>query len=214
MVRLSDLIDIFLQPGEYFVADAGYQIRTMLGSCVSITLWHPKSRIGAMSHFLLPSRQMHERYSPLELATASRARMAHLEHLPARPARPLDDGLPQTLDARYADEALWLMLRELAQQGVPPRECQAKVFGGGNMFPGQFRSGAMHIGRRNGEAARALLQAHGIPIMSESLFGAGHRQIIFDVSTGDVWSHQVQPTPPASAAMAAPSALTAPRAVR
>lgn len=197
MVRLPDLIDIFLQPGEYFVADAGYQIRTMLGSCVSITLWHPKARIGAMSHFLLPSRHLGEYRSPLDLATATRPRLAHLEHLPPCSAHHrLGEGAPQALDARYADEALWLMLRELSQQGVPARECQAKVFGGGNMFPGQFRAGALHIGRRNGEAARALLQAHGIPIMSESLFGAGHRQIIFDVSTGDVWSHQVRPTPP------------------
>ena len=47
MARLPDLIDIFLQPGEYFVGDADYQIRTMLGSCVSMTLWHPCKRVGA-----------------------------------------------------------------------------------------------------------------------------------------------------------------------
>jgi chemotaxis protein CheD len=28
--------------------------------------------------------------------------------------------------------------------------------------------------------------------VSESLFGIGHRQIIFDVSNGDVWAYQVQ----------------------
>ena len=168
MARLNDLIDIFLKPGEYFVGDANYQIRTMLGSCVSITLWHPASRIGAMSHFLLPTR--------------------HLFDAGVRP-----------LDARYGDEALQLMLAELAQAGIKPQQCQSKIFGGGNMFPKQTRKGMMHIGRRNGEAARALLQAQGIPIVSESLFGIGHRQIIFDVSTGDVWSHQVKPTqiPPA-----------------
>jgi chemotaxis protein CheD len=37
------------------------------------------------------------------------------------------------------------------------------------------------------------MQAHGIPIISESLFGVGHRQIIFDVGTGHVWSRQVKP---------------------
>ena len=45
--------DIFLQPGEYFVGDASLRLRTMLGSCVAITLWHPQRKIGAMSHFLL-----------------------------------------------------------------------------------------------------------------------------------------------------------------
>ncbi|GAB3363785.1 MULTISPECIES: chemotaxis protein CheD [Giesbergeria] len=165
MAHLNDLIDIFLKPGEYFVGDANYQIRTMLGSCVSITLWHPASRLGAMSHFLLPTRHL------------------------------IDTGV-HTLDARYGDEALQLMLAELAQAGINPQHCQSKIFGGGNMFPKQTRRGLMHIGRKNGEAARTLLQAHGIPIVSESLFGIGHRQIIFDVSTGDVWSHQVKPSLP------------------
>ena len=32
------------------------QVRTLLGSCVSVVLWHPTSRVGAMSHFLLWSR--------------------------------------------------------------------------------------------------------------------------------------------------------------
>ena len=160
MVKLHNLIDIFLQPGEYFIADADYQIRTMLGSCVSITLWHPPTRIGAMSHFLLPTR-----------------------------------GLVTTevhpLDARYGDEALTLMLSELEHAGIRPSQCQGKIFGGGNMFPKQSRASAKHVGRKNGEAARALLIEHNVSIVSESLFGVGHRQIIFNVSNGDVWSHQV-----------------------
>ena len=161
MRRLKDLIDIFLQPGEYFVADSDYQIRTMLGSCVSITLWHPPTRQGAMSHFLLPTRGASTR--------------------------------KQELDARYGDEALKLMLTDLRRLGVPLAQCEGKIFGGGNMFPGKLRAGAMNVGQRNGEAALLLLREHGIPVVSESLFGIGHRQIIFDVSNGDVWSHQVAP---------------------
>ena len=67
-------------------------------------------------------------------------------------------------------------------------DCQAKIFGGGNMFPARR---TVEIGRRNGEAARVLLQARGIAVVSESLFGDGHRQIAFDVATGDVWARQV-----------------------
>jgi chemotaxis receptor (MCP) glutamine deamidase CheD len=53
------------------------------------------------------------------------------------------------------------------------------------MFPDHFRAGAMNVGQRNGEAALALLNHHGVPIVSESLFGLGHRQIIFDVRNGE-----------------------------
>lgn len=163
MARLEGLVDVFLQPGELFVADAGHQIRTILGSCVSITLWHPVLRIGGMSHFLLPTR-----------------------------GGPADLGV---LDGRYADEALQHMLAQMRALGVEPTQCQAKIFGGGNMFPGHMHAGVINVGQRNGEAARALLQQNGIVLTSESLFGVGHRQIIFDVSKGDVWAHQVRPTP-------------------
>jgi chemotaxis protein CheD len=43
--------------------------------------------------------------------------------------------------------------------------------------------------------ARRLLRDRGIPIVSESLYGEGHRKIIFDVSTGDVWARRSVPSP-------------------
>jgi chemotaxis protein CheD len=45
--------DIFLRPGEFFFGDNQARIRTILGSCVAITLWHPKRRIGGMCHYML-----------------------------------------------------------------------------------------------------------------------------------------------------------------
>ena len=160
MGHRHDVIDFFLQPGEYYVGDASCRIRTLLGSCVSITLWHPGRRIGAMSHFLLSSR-------------------------------PTTVG--EELDGRYAEEAMSLMLRDLAQNQVVARECQAKIFGGGNMFPRHARTNALNVGAKNGETARQLVRDHGISLVSESLYGFGHRQIIFDIATGHVWSRQVKP---------------------
>lgn len=48
--------EVFLQPGDVFVGDARYRVRTLLGSCVSMVFWHPQHRIGAMCHFVLPHR--------------------------------------------------------------------------------------------------------------------------------------------------------------
>jgi chemotaxis protein CheD len=156
--------DVFLKPGEWFVGDASHRIRTVLGSCISTALWCPALRIGAMSHCLLPTR--------------GRAGVGTARGLALR-----------TLDARYGDEALQLMLHELARRGVRPAQCRAKVFGGGNMFPAHEGG----VGRRNGEAALGLLRARGIELVSESLFGDGHRQIVFDVGSGDVWARQLAP---------------------
>ena len=162
MASLDGLIEIFLQPGDLFVATPGYQIRTILGSCVSMTLWHPPTGTGGMSHFLLPTR-----------GTAVKE---------------------QEWDGRYGDEALQMMLSQLRNMGISPKQCQAKIFGGGNMFPDHMRDGVINVGMRNGQAARELMLQHGIPLVSECLYGVGHRQIIFDVSKGDVWVHQVRPS--------------------
>jgi chemotaxis protein CheD len=160
--------EIFLKPGDYAVGDASCRIRTVLGSCISITLWCAAHRLGAMSHCLLPTRG--------RVGVDGVRGLALLE-----------------LDARYADEALHLMLHGLERRQVRADACSAKIFGGGNMFPAQQGAG-VRVGRRNGEAARKLLKAHGIEVVSESLFGDGHRQIAFDIASGDVWARQLPPT--------------------
>lgn len=157
-------VEVYLQPGEVGAGDANHVFKTLLGSCVSITLWHPARRIGAMSHFLLPTRG-------------------------ASPAG-------NRLDGRYADEAIPLMWQHIVRLGVDPAECRAKIFGGGRMFPSESQSGTIAVGKRNGDVARELLRARGIQVVAEDLFGYGHRKLVFDVSSGNVWSRQVQPGDP------------------
>jgi chemotaxis protein CheD len=161
---MSDkLIDIFLMPGEYFVGDAQYRVRTLLGSCVSITLWHPGMRIGAMSHFLLPGHGRRQRDRPSD-----------------KPGM-------------YGADAMQLLVDGLTQLGVPLAQCQAKIFGGGAMFPRSAK--VRDIGMQNGDYARSMLQQHGIHVVSESLFGEGHRHLIFTIRSGEVLSRQVPPEP-------------------
>jgi len=158
ILRPSDGV---LQPGEFFVGTQPMRLRTMLGSCVTITLWHPGRQAGAMSHFLLAQRG-------------------------PRPAG-------QALDARYGNEALTLMLDGLAALGVRIAECEAKIFGGADMFNVGAAEASCTVGRRNGEAARQMLAAQGLEVQSEHLFGSGHRLIVFDLSDGVVWVRQIPP---------------------
>ncbi|MYN40492.1 chemotaxis protein CheD [Duganella sp. FT109W] len=159
----AKLIDIFLMPGDYFVGNGQYRVRTLLGSCVSITLWHPALRIGAMSHFLLPG------------------------HGRRKSDRPDDK------PGMYGADAMQLLVDGMAQQGVPLIQCQGKIFGGGAMFPRSAK--VKDIGMQNGDYARSMLQQHGIQVVSESLFGEGHRQLIFTIRNGEVLSRQVPPEP-------------------
>ncbi|MBV8502094.1 MAG: chemotaxis protein CheD [Paucibacter sp.] len=156
-------ISIFLMPGEHFTGDAQHRISTLLGSCVSITLWHPTMRLGAMSHFLLPGTGTDHR----------------------RPR-----------NARYGADALAMMIADLAARGCNACECEAKIFGGGAMFDLPSGKG-QDIGRRNGEAARLMLREAGIRVVSESLFEAGHRRIVFSIKSGEVWVRHEQRVPTA-----------------
>jgi chemotaxis protein CheD len=154
-------IDIFLQPGEIYFGDRNTRIRTLLGSCVAITVWHARKKIGGMCHYMLPAR-----------------------------------GQPtaEALDGRYADEAVLLLLREIADAQTDPRDYQVKVFGGGNMFvrskkmPG--RSKPMNIAGRNIDVAEQLLALHGFVAAADHVGGDGYREIVFEISSGDVWLRQ------------------------
>ena len=49
--------EIYLHPGDFHFAQAPGHIGTLLGSCVAITVWHPRHHFGGMCHILLPGRQ-------------------------------------------------------------------------------------------------------------------------------------------------------------
>lgn len=154
----AGVVEIFLNPGEYYFGDSDTRIRTLLGSCVAITLWHPKRRIGGMCHYMLPSR-------------------------PSDPTEPFD--------GKYADEALHLLIQEITRAGTGLHEYEVKMFGGGNMFPNPERCRNDHVGRKNALAGRELMNKHGILHKGADLEGTGHRKVIFDMWSGDVWVRRV-----------------------
>lgn len=47
---------LFLHPGELYAGRRPLLVKTILGSCVSITLWHPTIKMAGMCHFVLPQR--------------------------------------------------------------------------------------------------------------------------------------------------------------
>lgn len=52
---------IVLRPGEIWFGPSPACVRTLLGSCVAITLWHPERHIGGMCHYLLSGQNELER---------------------------------------------------------------------------------------------------------------------------------------------------------
>jgi len=56
--------NLVLMPGQMHLGLQVASLRTLLGSCVAITLWHPARRIGGMCHYLLPQRNRRHGEAP------------------------------------------------------------------------------------------------------------------------------------------------------
>jgi chemotaxis protein CheD len=159
-VKPPDFVfDVFLKPGDFYFGDNESRIRTLLGSCVAITVWHPQFRIGGMCHYLLPED---------------------------RQVASLND----ELDGRYADKALQLFMHEIRNAGTHPCEYEVKMFGGGNQFSGHELNGH-NIPEKNIQSGKKLLLHHGFKLSSFHLGGNGHRNVILDLWSGNVWVQHV-----------------------
>jgi len=64
MPQLAEPAEIYLLPGDFHFSDENTRIHTVLGSCISIALWHPLLRIGGMCHFVLPNRLKRTSHEP------------------------------------------------------------------------------------------------------------------------------------------------------
>lgn len=156
---------IYLYPGDFAFGHAGLHIHTLLGSCVSITLWHPEKIIGGMCHFALPGH----------------------------PKTSSSDAQP---NGRYAEGAMELFRQAIIKHGTRFCDYQAKLFGGGNMMKDIEHNADNAVGQHNVTAARKLLEQNGVNILSSQVGGYGHRRIVFDISSGDVWVKHLQTTEP------------------
>lgn len=46
---------LYLLPGALYMGNEVKEVKTLLGSCVAVTLWHPGDKVCAMTHIVLPA---------------------------------------------------------------------------------------------------------------------------------------------------------------
>ncbi len=91
------------------------------------------------------------------------------------------------LDGRYADDVMKMFKQEVVKHGTKLIEYEAKIFGGGNMIKSEGQNIEDSIGTKNATAAMQLLMEENIAIQVAHVGEFGHRRIVFDVTSGDVW---------------------------
>jgi len=101
LLKSAHLPSVYLRPGEVSVCEEPTKVVTVLGSCVSVTLFHRHTRLGAICHGVLPDC----RHGKLCGGTCGDM-------------------------FKYVDCSLLYMLSEFAKRGIQRKEIEVKVFGG------------------------------------------------------------------------------------
>ncbi|MFT7109578.1 MAG: chemotaxis protein CheD [Psychrobacter glaciei] len=94
---------------------------------------------------------------------------------------------PAVLDGRYGEEAMEMFDMAIKLHQTDYKDYQAKIFGGANMFGKAAGANDALIGGKNADKAMQLLMHRKAAITVVHVGEQGHRRIVMDVGTGDVW---------------------------
>jgi chemotaxis protein CheD len=160
----NDLPVIYLKSGELHFSDKLSSVMTVLGSCLSVTMFHRKARVGAICHGLLPKCR--------ERAVCSRSCAER---------------------AKYVECAIEMMVRLFDENRLKRSEIEVKVFGGADMFSMRLGGrNNISVGRQNVEIAQQTLEKAGMRVIAMDVGGATGRKLFFNTATGDVLMKRLQ----------------------
>jgi chemotaxis protein CheD len=93
--------------------------------------------------------------------------------------------------ARYAINAMELLINRVMTLGGQRHNLAAKVFGGAHVLPAVSAENGM--GARNSEFVLEFLQMEAIPVVSQDLGGRDTRKIYFHTDSGEVFLKRTHP---------------------
>jgi chemotaxis protein CheD len=154
----AELAEVYLQPGEMYLAREPTMIRTLLGSCVGITFWSKRLGIGALCHALLP-----------------------------RCPDGFSLGVHPEVGYRYVDFCIRDLARKFDGLGALRNEVEVKVFGGADVLLGSKDAPIRDtVGSINCDTALEVLRTEGFQIAASSLRGKSGLNIHFNTGNGEV----------------------------
>lgn len=157
-VRVENLPTVYLKAGEMHYSRQPSLVVTVLGSCLSVTMYDPKTGTGGICHGLLPECEDKNRCTP---------------------------GCMQAF--KYVDCSVRRMIRIFDKAGASRSEVEVKYFGGADMFARKIeKPGLVSVGRQNIVTAEAILKREGFTISRQDVGGLRGRKLLFYTHTGDV----------------------------
>lgn len=93
-------------------------------------------------------------------------------------------------DARYAVNAMEILINQLMKLGADRYKLKAKIFGGAQLF--RFMNQELAMGLKNVEVVVDFLINEKIPIVNYNFGGYNSRRIFFYTHTGDVLMQKIK----------------------
>ena len=153
----SELPEIYLRPGEMFLARKPTIIATILGSCIGVTFWCARLDLGALCHSMLP-----------------------------RCPTPDTEDAGLAGGYRYVDFCIRNLARQFESLGAMRAEVQVKLFGGADVLAVATAGSKPTVGRLNSEAAIQVLSDEGYLVIASSIGDTFGRKIKFNTGSGEV----------------------------
>ncbi len=150
---------VTLNPGELIVTEKPGIIRTVLGSCVAVTMYNRRRGIAAMCHAMLPEPGNDTPY------TANYAE-----------------------NYKYVTYVVPEMARKMRRHGLKNWEIEVKLFGGSDMITNDpEQKSSRPVGRLNIQAVKEMLHKEHLHLRTSDTGGIQGRKILFHTHTGEVY---------------------------
>lgn len=157
---------INLNPGELYIATEPTLVWTLLGSCVAISFYNARLRIGAICHAQV-AEERHREYRCSDFCP-----------------HPCFAEAPDSNRFKYVACSIRYMYERFTQFGISGHEITVKLFGGANMF--SVHQTMKSVGEENIEVARKMINDFGLRLVKESVGGKSGRTLYFYSDTGEI----------------------------
>jgi chemotaxis protein CheD len=161
-----DVPEFYLQPGEWCIVRRPSILKTVLGSCVSVTFHAPRLAVSAMCHPMLPT------YTARPVAHSDLT--VRSDPVAAR---------------RYVDYVIREMAQAFDRLGATRAEVEVKLFGGADVLASSRQRAT--VGRMNAETALRVLRDEGFRLLASRLGGGRGVFIEFHTDTGEVFLREL-----------------------
>ena len=156
---LKELPVITLKPAELFISEQPAIVRTVLGSCVAVTMFDQRRGVAAICHALLPEGDDPSSH-PSEKSSTS---------------------------YKYVNSVIPIMVKRLLSYGADPKKLEVKLFGGSDMLSATIRKSHIRpVGKSNIDAVIQAIKAQDLHLKVSDVGGTFGRKLLFYTNTGEV----------------------------